>query len=125
MNGRLWTALLVTIGLMAVGAQATDFTGAQDNAWSNPNNWTAGVPDANTEAHIGTTAYPNVSVVITGTANAGRTIVGFSGGASVTGNVTISAGASLNTWGSFYNSGEEEDHGFDIGGAAALIRKRR
>ncbi len=119
MNARVWAVLLITTGLMAVGAQATDFTGAESTDWWDANNWTAGVPDANTPANIGTTAYPNVSVVITGTANAGRTIVGASGGASVTGSITISANSTLNTWGSFYNSDEEEDHGFDIGGAAA------
>ncbi|GAF83943.1 unnamed protein product, partial [marine sediment metagenome] len=116
MNGRMWAVLLITTSLMAIGAQATVFTEAESTDWFTANNWTAGVPDANTEAHIGTTAYPNVSVVITGTANAGRTMVGASGGAGVTGSITIAAGSSLNTWGSFYNSLEDEDHGFDVGG---------
>ena len=119
MNGRVWAVLLITIGLMAVGAQATDFTGAESTDWFTANNWTAGVPDANTPANIGTSGSGSVSVTITGTANAGRTQVGFSGGAAVTGSLTISAGATLNTWGSFYNTLEEEDHGFDIGGNAA------
>ncbi len=119
MNGRVWAVLLITTGLMAVGAQATDFTGAVSTDWWDANNWTAGVPDANTPANIGTSGTGSVSVTITGTANAGRTQVGFSGGASVTGSLTIAAGASLTTWGSFLNTDEEEDHGFDVGGNAA------
>lgn len=111
--------MLLTIGLMAIGAQATDFTGAEDSAWSNPNNWTAGVPDSSTAANIGTSGTGSVSVTISGTADAGRTQVGLSGGASVTGSVTIAAGATLNTWGSFLNTDEGEDHGFDVGGYAA------
>ncbi len=116
---RLLAVLFVTIGLMAAGAQATDFTGAYDTDWFNANNWTAGVPDANTPANIGTSGTGSVSVTITGTANAGRTIVSASGGASVTGSMTISAGSTLNTWGSFFNTDEGEVHGFDIGGMAA------
>ncbi len=111
--------MLLTIGLMAIGAQATDFTGAESSAWNNPNNWTAGVPDANEPANIGTSGTGSVSVTITGTANAGRTQVGLSGGASVTGSLTIAAGASLTTWGSFENTDEEEVHGFDVGGLSA------
>ena len=133
--------LLVAIGVIAMGAHASEFTGAESSAWFDANNWTAGVPSGTVGAEIGTAANADVSAVIasaTAYANGvqvgvggngsleiasgslavigGRLNIGVAGGTAVTANVVFNGDAYCYT--GIYNSDEDEIHSLDIGGGA-------
>jgi len=98
---RQWRAVLASgpIALAAAftaiswPAQAaeTDWTGAISTDWRNAGNWTAGVPDQFTEAHLNTIA-PNATVLSgLGAQTVGLLFVGFNN----TGTFTLQNGATL------------------------------
>ena len=133
--------LLVAIGVIAMGAHASEFTGAESSDWFDANNWTAGIPGAAIGAEIGTAANADVSAVISGTtayANGlqvgvggngslelvnkslmvvgTRLNIGVSGGTAVTANVVFNGDVSC--YSGIYNEDEDEIHSLDIGGGA-------
>ncbi len=102
----LFLPVFLVAGLVAPSAaQSTTWTGAVDSAWSNAGNWTAGVPDALTNATVGATATTQPTTAgapaqcASLTISSGGTVTaapGFplavSGGITLTGTGTFAAG---------------------------------
>jgi len=108
---RLLVATMFIINIYNASATTTDWTGAMNTAWSNPLNWTAGVPTASVDAVIDPTYYTgsndptldatglvansltiNGSATLNGASSTDLTVSGI-----LTGTGTLAAGASTIT----------------------------
>ncbi len=147
-NKCLYAMSVLTVAFLVGSAQASEqFTAAASSDWFDANNWTAGVPDPNFLALVGTSSYPGVSTSINARAVPG----GLQVGVDAAGDLTIAAGGSLvihnnaaevwdvltigasggssvtatatlsnivDLWGWYYVSSENEYHSLDIGAKA-------
>jgi hypothetical protein len=96
---RRFLLLLPMFVLLAGSAFAqTTWTGGIDNAWDQPGNWSAGVPDADDDVTIPDVA--NDPVIAGGTAALARSVLVQAGGfltINATGSLTINGSAAYNT----------------------------
>ena len=109
--------LCSAIGFAATGARAQDTSVVVPSGnWTNPSNWSNGVPDASMDISIGDANYPNVAITVYSGTDAEVDYLSLGGWwdfpvahYSGSGSIEIEAGASLTTSGGRWGLGNGND----------------